>query len=141
MTTSPAQIHTVYYDGVCPLCRSEMGVLMRNNDTGLLRFVDISRPDFDAAALGVTQAALMARLHVQAPDGTWLIGVPAVRAAYAATGHHRVAALLAVPLLARLAEPAYAWLADHRYRLPHWLLKAARLHASSCAPQGSCHAR
>lgn len=140
MTTNILPL-TVYYDGACPLCRSEMGVLMRDNQAGLLRFVDISLPGFDAAALGVTQAALMARLHVQAPDGQWLIGVPALQAAYAATGHRRVAAALALPLVARLAQPAYAWLADHRYRLPRWLLKAARLHAGSCAPEGTCHTR
>lgn len=133
--------HTVYYDGACPLCRSEMGVLMRDNRAGLLRFVDISLPGFDAEALGVTHAALMARLHVQAPDGRWLIGVPAIQAAYAATGHHRVAAALAMPLVARLAQPAYAWLANHRYCLPHWLPKAVRLHAGSCAPDGACHTR
>ena len=133
--------HTVYYDGACPLCRSEMGVLMRDNQAGLLRFVDISRPGFDAAALGVTQAALMARLHVQRPDGGWLIGVPSVQAAYAATGHHRVAAALALPAVARLARPAYDWLAAHRYRLPRWLLKGVHLHAGSCAPDGACRIR
>lgn len=130
--------HAVYYDGACPLCRSEMGVLMRDNQAGLLRFVDISARGFDAAALGVTQAALMARLHVQRPDGSWLIGVPAVQAAYAATGHHRIAAALARPVIAWLARPAYDWLADHRYRLPRWLLRAVHLHAGSCAPDGAC---
>lgn len=130
--------HTVYYDGACPLCRSEMSALMRDNQAGLLHFVDISLPGFDAAALGVTQAALMARLHVQRSDGSWLIGVPAVQAAYAATGHHRIAAVLARPAVARLARPAYDWLATHRYRLPRWLLKVAHLHAGSCAPDRAC---
>ncbi len=114
---------------------------MRDNPAGLLRFVDISRPAFDAAALGVTHAALMARLHVQRPDGSWLIGVPAVQAAYAATGHHRIARLLGQPTVARVARPAYDWLAAHRYRLPRWLLKAVHLHAGSCAPEGACHVR
>ncbi|MFG6433139.1 thiol-disulfide oxidoreductase DCC family protein [Roseateles sp. LYH14W] len=136
--TANHTLHTVYYDGACPLCRSEMGVLMRDNRAGLLRFVDISVPGFDAAALGVTQAALMARLHVQRPDGSWLIGVPAVQAAYAATGHHRIAAALGLPAVARLARPAYDWLATHRYRLPRWLLKFVHLHAGSCAPDGAC---
>lgn len=136
--TTHQQPHTVYYDGACPLCRSEMGVLMRDNTAGRLRFADISQPGFDAAALGLTQQALMARLHVQTPDGGWLIGVPAVQAAYAAAGHHRIAAALANPAMARLAHPAYAWLADHRYRLPRWLLKAVHLHAGSCAPDGAC---
>ncbi|CAM3814844.1 thiol-disulfide oxidoreductase DCC family protein [Roseateles saccharophilus] len=132
--------HTVYYDGACPLCRSEMGVLMRDNCAGRLSFVDISQPDFDAAALGVTRAALMARLHLQARDGSWLIGVPAVQAAYAATGHDRVARALTHPAVTRLARPAYDWLAAHRYRLPRWLLKLVHLHAGRCAPEGACRA-
>lgn len=138
MTTNHHLADTVYYDGACPLCRSEMGVLMRDNQAGRLRFVDIAEQGFDATALGVTQAALMARLHVRRPDGTWLVGVPAVQAAYAATGHHRIAALLGQPAIARLARPAYDWLADHRYRLPRWLLKLVHLHAGSCAPDGAC---
>ncbi|MCE4553239.1 thiol-disulfide oxidoreductase DCC family protein [Roseateles cellulosilyticus] len=131
-------VQTVYYDGACPLCRSEMGLLMRRNDAGLLHFIDISEPDFDAAALGVTMAALMARLHVRQPDGRWLIGVPAVQAAYAATGHRRIAAALSQPVIAWLAVPTYEWLAAHRYRLPRWLLQAAHLHTGQCAPDGAC---
>lgn len=114
---------------------------MRRNRAGRLHFVDISRPGFDAAALDVTQAALMARLHVRGPDGRWLIGAPAVQAAYAATGHGRIAALLGQPVVAALARPAYEWLAAHRHRLPRWLLKLAHLHAGGCAPDGACRAR
>lgn len=136
--TANQSSHTVFYDGDCPLCRSEMGVLMRDNRAGRLHFVDIARPGFEAAALGVTQAALMARLHVLREDGRWLVGVPAVQAAYAATGHTRIAAALAHPVLARLAGPAYDWLADHRYRLPRWLLRLVHLRAGRCAPDGAC---
>ena len=42
MTAKPSSTYTVYYDGACPLCRSEMGVLMRDNQAGRLRFIDIS---------------------------------------------------------------------------------------------------
>ena len=37
--TASQPTHTVYYDGACPLCRSEMGVLMRDNRAGLLRYL------------------------------------------------------------------------------------------------------
>lgn len=130
--------HTVYYDGDCPLCSSEMAFLMRANRDGLLRFVDIARPGFDAAALGVSREDLMALLHVQDAAGRWLIGVPAVRAVYAATGHRRLAAALDHPVITWLARPGYAWLARNRYRLPRWLLSAAHLHTGNCAPDGTC---
>jgi predicted DCC family thiol-disulfide oxidoreductase YuxK len=135
---TPWATHTVYYDGDCPLCSSEMAFLMRANRDGRLGFVDISRPGFDAQALGVTREALMALLHVRDATGQWLIGVPAVQAVYAATGHRRLAAALDHPVIARLARPAYAWLARNRYHLPRWLLAATHLHTSRCAPDGAC---
>lgn len=130
--------HTVYYDGDCSLCSHEMAYLMQANRQGLLRFVDIARPGFDAAALGVSREAMMALLHVQDAAGRWLIGVPAVQAVYGATGHRWLAAALDRPFIARLARPAYAWLARHRYHLPRWLLSAAHVNAGRCQPDGSC---
>lgn len=141
MTANHLPTHTVYYDGDCPLCSTEMAFLMRANREGLLRFVNIAAPGFDAPALGVTREALMALLHVQDAAGRWLIGVPAVQAVYAATGHRRLAAALGQPLAAALARPAYAWLARHRYHLPRWLLSAAHLHTGGCAPDGACRTR
>lgn len=141
MTANRLPTHTVYYDGDCPLCSNEMAFLMRANREGLLRFVNIAAPGFDAPALGVTREALMALLHVQDAAGRWLIGVPAVQAVYAATGHRRLAAALDQPLIAALARPAYAWLARHRYHLPRWLLSAAHLHTGGCAPDGACRTR
>lgn len=111
---------------------------MRRNTAGRLRFVDIATPGFDAAALGVRQADLMALLHVQDPAGRWLIGVPAVQAIYAEVGPRWLARALLSPLVLRLATPAYAWLARHRYHLPRWLSAVAHLHAGSCRLEGAC---
>ena len=141
MTAKPTPPHTVYYDGDCPLCSTEMAFLMGANRDGRLGFVNIAAPGFDAAALGVTREALMALLHVRDAAGRWLVGVPAVQVVYAATGHARIAAALEHPVLARLARPAYAWLARNRYRLPRWLLAAAHLHTGHCAPEGACRTR
>lgn len=141
MTANHTPTHTVYYDGDCPLCSSEMAFLMRANRDGRLGFVNIAAPGFDAAALGVTREALMALLHVRDTAGRWLVGVPAVQVVYAATGHARIAAALDHPAVARLARPAYAWLARNRYHLPRWLLAAAHLHTGHCAPDGACRTR
>lgn len=129
---------TVFYDGDCPLCRSEMELLMRRNREDRLRFVDIAAPGFDGAGLGVTRDDLMALLHVRRPDGSWLVGVPAVQAVYAGTGHRLVAAALAHPWIAALARPAYAWLARHRYHLPRWMRRTAQVHVRYCDGQDAC---
>ena len=90
---------------------------------------------------GLGNQGRMGPTDVQDAAGRWLIGVPAVQAVYAATGHRRLAAALDQPLIAALARPAYAWLARHRYHLPRWLLSAAHLHTGGCAPDGACRTR
>lgn len=140
-----ANIHTVYYDGACPLCRGEMALLMRRNAAGLLTFVDIAAPGFDPAPLGVDLAALSSLMHVRTPDGGWLIGIPAFELMYAATGFGRVARWLRRPWIARLAASAYPWVVRNRYRLPHALVHGFlrvqdRAHPLPCA-DGSCRLR
>lgn len=139
MTALTPQVHTVYYDGACPLCRGEMALLMQRNTAGLLAFVDIAAPGFDPAPLGVEPPALLSLMHVRRPDGRWLVGVPAFQVMYAATGFHGVARWLGRPWVARLAARAYPWVARNRYRLPHALVQGVfRFQQRSCRADGAC---
>ena len=144
MNTNPLT-HTVYYDGACSLCRGEMELLMRRNTAGLLTFVDIAAPGFDAAALGVNLDAMLNLIHVRRPDGGWLVGIPAFEVIYEATGFTRVTRWLRRPWMARIAGRAYPWLVRNRYRMPQGLVHAAlrmqdRTNPSPCA-DGTCRAR
>jgi predicted DCC family thiol-disulfide oxidoreductase YuxK len=67
---------TVYFDGSCPLCRAEIGYYRREDQAGLLCFVDVSE---GAAATpeGITQKRAMERFHVRASDGRVLSGAAA----------------------------------------------------------------
>ena len=141
MTANAAQIHTVYYDGACPLCRGEMALLMQRNASGLLAFVDINAPGFDPAPLGVKLDAMLTQMHVRQPGGGWLIGIPAFEVIYAATGYARVARWLAVPWVARIGARAYPWLVRNRYRLPHALVHGVfriQDRMSPCPADGAC---
>ncbi|MFG6487054.1 thiol-disulfide oxidoreductase DCC family protein [Roseateles sp. BYS78W] len=134
--------HTVYYDGACPLCRGEMELLMQRNVAGLLEFVDIATPGFDAAPLGVSRDAMLQLMHVRRRDGGWLIGVPAFEVIYAATGFHAIARWLAKPWFARLAAQAYPWLVRNRYRMPHTLIRTLfRVQERACPADGACRVR
>ncbi|HEV6966398.1 DUF393 domain-containing protein [Roseateles sp.] len=142
-TTAPApQVHTVYYDGACPLCRGEIALLRQHNTAGRLEFVDIAAPGFDPAPLGVGLPAMLDRMHVRRPDGGWLVGIPAFQVMYAVTGFHGVARWLNRPWVARLAARAYPWIVRNRYRLPHTLVQAFfRLQQRSCRAEGACEWR
>ncbi len=91
---------TVLYDGACPLCRREIAHVKGLADRcghGTLRFVDIGgpeRPDLSDAE----RARLLARFHVERPDGSRLDGAAAF-----------------VAMWQRL--PGWRWLA-HAARLP-----------------------
>lgn len=140
--TAKTNIHTVYYDGACPLCRGEMALLMERNTAGLLDFIDISAPGFDPEPLGVRLVAMLQLMHVRRPDGGWLIGIPAFEVIYAATGFNRVARWLGRPWFARLAARAYPWLVRHRYQLPHTLIQTLfRVQDRACPAGDACRVR
>lgn len=108
-TESPETL-TVLYDGDCPLCRREIahvrGLADRSGGSGLC-FVDVSREQ--DAALAAERAALLARFHVQRPDGSRLDGAAAFVAMWERLPGWR--------WLARMAKlPGALWLLEFGYR-------------------------
>jgi predicted DCC family thiol-disulfide oxidoreductase YuxK len=82
---------TLLYDASCPVCRLEMHALRERDlakhaDAPLLRLVDISAPDFDAAPYGATLTEMNALIHGVRADGSLVIGVEVFRLAYGAVG-------------------------------------------------------
>ena len=74
MTEKPEPV-TVYYDGSCPLCRSEIGLYQRGEGAERVTWCDISQPG--AAPAELTQEAAMARFHVKGADGQMANGARA----------------------------------------------------------------
>lgn len=107
---------TLLYDGTCPLCSWEKRQLMRRDKHGLLGFIDIQSPAFDARVYGVSMQALMGRLHGITQDGRMIVGVEVLIASYRAVGWWWVYIPLSM-LPRRLTDLAYGWFADHRYAL------------------------
>lgn len=67
---------TVYFDGSCPLCRTEIEYYRHNDQDRSLDFVDISETGA-APPDGITQKHAMKRFHVRANDGRVLSGAAA----------------------------------------------------------------
>ncbi len=115
---------TLYYEAACALCNGEMTNLMLRNTGGLLKFVDVSAPDFKDLPPGTTLKDLMELIHAKKGDGTVIRGVEVFRLAYEAVGLGWVGGLLKVTPLKRLAELGYPMLARNRHRIPRWISHA-----------------
>ena len=111
---------TLYVDDACPLCHAEMAGLTARDVRGCLRLLDASVARFDdaeATAAGLSQAALLHRLHARDAQGRWLVGIPVFAAAYEAAGITWMARLLRVRWPRPLWDAGYTLIADHRWLL------------------------
>jgi predicted DCC family thiol-disulfide oxidoreductase YuxK len=103
---------TVLYDGSCPLCRREIAVyreLQPLQPGSPVSFADISNAAVPLPA-GTTREQLLARFHVQGPDGQLFSGAQAFLALWAALPGWRWLALAG-----RL--PGASWVMELMYRL------------------------
>jgi predicted DCC family thiol-disulfide oxidoreductase YuxK len=108
---------TVYFDGSCKLCASEIGNLAARDTAGKLVMVDCSPPDFDLTGIPATHVELMNLIHAQDARGNWIRGVDVFVAAYAAARLPWVSAVLAHPRIKPYAQSAYPWVVRNRYYL------------------------
>ncbi|MDO5652837.1 MAG: DUF393 domain-containing protein [Brachymonas sp.] len=133
---------TLYYDGSCPMCLTEMTNLMLRNTRGLLRFVDAAVPGFNACPPGTTQRDLMTVLHAERADGQLVLGIPAFELAYEGAGIVFVARALRAPIIKPFMVWLYPWVARNRQHLPAWLAYAvfggAMRRAAARAAQQQC---
>lgn len=108
----------VYYDGACAICAATAQRLRTADTHGRLRWIDITGPAFDAAVEGVDPAAAQQAMHVRLGDGPIVAGADAVLVLAEALPSLRALRWLGrLPGFRRLAGPAYAWFARHRYAL------------------------
>ena len=108
------QTLTVYYDGQCPLCKSEIIYLQSRNHQGLLCFVDFQESSFDAAAHSISCHEAMEKIHGRFANGEMLTGVPAFAEAYRRAGLPLLAWLLAHRWTRPVFDRAYRIFARHR---------------------------
>ncbi len=115
---------TLFFDGRCPVCRTEMTMLGSRHRSRRLRFEDVHAEGFTPPA-GATLADLLAAIHARTADGRIVVGVETLRLAYRAVGLGWLVAPTAWPLLRGPSERAYRWFARHRFEMPAWLGLAA----------------
>jgi predicted DCC family thiol-disulfide oxidoreductase YuxK len=116
--TAPAL--TLYFDGNCPFCASEMRRLKRWNKAGHLAFADVAEPGFDPAPLGVTAADLDRELHSRTASGEILVGIDSMLVAYTLVGKGWLVAPLRIRWLRPVLANLYRRFARNRYRFSRW---------------------
>ncbi|ABA89978.1 protein of unknown function DUF393 [Syntrophotalea carbinolica DSM 2380] len=118
---SPEFPLTIFYDGSCPLCAREMAFYRSRVSAARMIFVDISRPDFDAATYGRWRQEFMAALHVLDAGGHFFVGVDAFRALWLAMPdrfYPFLARLTGLPGVYLLARVGYRLFVRWRHLLP-----------------------
>lgn len=73
---------TVYFDGACPVCRSEIAHYQRQRGAAAIHWVDASSCDQETLGLGVDRAVLLSRFHVREADGSLASGAAAFLAVW-----------------------------------------------------------
>ena len=111
-TTTPQL--TLYFDGKCPVCLKFADLLSGADRDGRLAFVDITDATFDPALLATDMDALNRALHGRRANGTMVIGIDAICAAYELVGLSWMTLPLRLPLVRTLAIPGYLGFARHR---------------------------
>ncbi len=111
----------VWFDGGCPLCRREIGVMRRLDRAGAIQFLDVASPD--AGSCPLDRAELLARFHAM-EDGRLVSGAAAFAAMWRAIPALRPIGLLARnPLALRILEAAYRMFLRVRPRLQRWIVR------------------
>ena len=95
---------TVWYDGDCPICTAEIGLIRRLDRASAIEFVDLSLP----GGCPTDRAARLARLHAQPRGGRMVSGAAAFVAMWRVLPPLRPLATLASP-------PPLLWLLERAY--------------------------
>jgi predicted DCC family thiol-disulfide oxidoreductase YuxK len=96
---------TVWFDGGCPLCLREIGLMRRLDRRGAIAFVDLTDGE---TTCPIDRGELLARFHARERDGALVSGAAAFAAMWRA-----IPVLAWAGHLARL--PPAAWLLERGY--------------------------
>ena len=88
LAESPAKLAsaavTVFYDGACPLCATEIGFYQRCRGAERVVWVDASAGSDSILAPGLTRTDALRRFHVRDASGQWVSGGRAFAALWSA---------------------------------------------------------
>lgn len=116
--TTQGPLVTVWFDGGCPLCRSEIALYQRlDARKGRVAFVDLTAPD-SAGSCPLDRGDLLQRFHARTPHGEIVSGAAAFAALWAqVTPFQPLAWLMRLPGALTVGEWLYVRFLRIRPRL------------------------
>lgn len=113
---------TVFYDDLCPLCRTEM-LDFHQRFPERLQLMPISSHESTLTQqhqIGLQDA--LDSIHVLDEMGRWHTGIDGMRLIYERCDRCKTAQFLNLPIIKPLSYRVYPIFAKYRYHLPVWLL-------------------
>ena len=108
---------TIFYDGQCPLCMTEINQLKKLNHKSKLAFVNLHDEDFIQHYPHIDLVHAKRIIHGETDDGIILLGLDVTCTAWALVKKHRWLKLLRWPLVRNIADLVYLLFARYRHRI------------------------
>jgi len=127
---------TVFYDGHCPLCATEMDMLREADSQGKLALEDIHASDFAQRYPEIDMEEADRILHGLDDKGQLILGLDVTVAAWLAVDKKRWLAALRWPLISWFADRVYLFFARYRKGISSLLMGAP-----SCSSNNACEVK
>ncbi len=117
---------TVFYDGGCPLCVSEMRHLSRLDTEGKISLENIYAADFNQRFPHIDQQRADQILHGQLASGEVIYALDVTYTAWALVGKRHYVAVLRWPVIKQIANYSYRLFAKYRATISRLLTGSER---------------
>jgi len=112
-------ILTIFYDGQCPLCMSEMDLLKKHNHKNQLKLVDLHHDEFNEKYPYINKSRAMNMLHGELDTGEILLGLDVTCIAWKLVGKHKWLMILRWPGVRFLSDAVYLFFARYRNQISY----------------------
>ena len=128
---------TIFYDGHCPMCATEMKHLKNYDTDNLINLVDIHQKDFEVLYPTVNSVDAMRILHGHY-NQQLLLGLEVTHRAWTLVGKGFWVAPLNWPVFKTLSHWIYLAIAKYRHQISAFIAKAFGIKVADCI-SGTCH--
>ena len=128
---------TIFYDGQCPMCSTEMRHLKKYDKSDLITLVDVHQDNFGALYPDINAADAMKILHGDY-QGKLLFGLEVTHRAWTLVGKGIWVAPLNWPVIKTVSHWVYLGLARYRQPISTFLSKIFGIKVDNCT-SGTCY--